>query len=256
MSMTLPEIERALKQLRLSGVRATLETRIVQAQSANQAFLETFSLILQDELDRRRSRLIDRRYQQSGLDEKLTLAEFDWGFNLKLPKQACFELHTLKFIAEADNAILIGPPGTGKSHASKAIAYNAILQGYRVVYVDTDEWLTELVLSATAVRKTRLRPLIDADLVVLDDLFLSKRLPEGGAERLQSLIHQRYKLRRSLIVTSNRVIADWGSYLGDNTTATTLLDRLMHRSHLLEFQGRSYRLKEAAEKLARKPKSR
>ena len=57
-------------------------------------------------------------------------------------------------------------------------------------------------------------------------------------------------------MTSNRVIADWGSYLGDNTTATTLLDRLMHRSHLLEFQGRSYRLKEAAEKLARKPKSR
>ena len=256
MSMTLPEIERALKQLRLSGVRATLETRIVQAQSANQAFLETFSLILQDELDRRRSRLIERRYQQSGLDEKLTLAEFDWGFNPKLPKQACFELHTLKFIAQADNAIIIGPPGTGKSHACKAIAYNAILQGYRVVYLDTDEWLTELVLSPAAARKTRLRPVIDADLVVLDDLFLSKRLPEGGAELLQSLIHQRYKLRRSLIVTSNRVIADWGTYLGDNTTATTLLDRLMHRSHLLEFQGKSYRLKEAAEKLARKPKSR
>ena len=110
MSMTMPEIERALKQLRLSGVRATLETRVLQAQSANQAFLETFSLILQDELDRRRSRLIERRYQQSGLDEKLTLAEFDWGFNPKLPRQACFELHTLKFIAQADNAIIIGPP--------------------------------------------------------------------------------------------------------------------------------------------------
>ena len=125
-----------------------------------------------------------------------------------------------------------------------------------MVYVDTDEWLAELMLSVTAARKTRLRAVIDADLVVLDDLFLSKRLPEGGAELLQSLIHQRYKLRRSLIVTSNRVIADWGTYLGDNTTATTLLDRLMHRSHLLEFQGKSYRLKEAAEKLARKPKSR
>jgi hypothetical protein len=75
--MTMPEIERVLKQLRLSGVRATLETRILQAQSANQGFLETFSLILQDELDQRRSRLIERRYQQSGLDEKLTLAEFD-----------------------------------------------------------------------------------------------------------------------------------------------------------------------------------
>jgi len=256
MTMTMPEIERVLKQLRLSGVRATLDTRILQAQSANQAFLETFSLILQDELDRRRSRLIERRYQQSGLDEKLTLAEFDWGFNLKLPKQACFELHTLKFIAQADNAILIGPPGTGKSHICKAIAYNAILQGYCVCYIDTDEFVTEHVLSAPAERKTRLRPLIDADLVVLDDLFLSNRIPEGAAELLQSIIHQRYKLRRSLVVTSNRVIGDWSTYLGDNITATTLLDRLMHRSHLLEFQGRSYRLKEAAEKLARKPKSR
>jgi hypothetical protein len=99
MTMTLPEIEHCLKQLRLSGVRATLETRILQAQSSNQSFLETFSMILQDELDRRRSRLIERRYQQSGLDEKLTLAEFDWGFNPKLPKRACFELHALKFIA-------------------------------------------------------------------------------------------------------------------------------------------------------------
>ncbi len=99
-----------------------------------EAFIETFSLILQDELDRRRSRLIERRYQQSGLDAKLTLAEFDWGFNPKLPKHACFELHTLKFIAGGENALLIGRPGTGKSHIAKAIAYHAILQGYRVQY--------------------------------------------------------------------------------------------------------------------------
>ncbi|MHC2699900.1 hypothetical protein ACVMHZ_003033 [Bradyrhizobium liaoningense] len=78
--MTMPEIERCLRQLRLSGVRDTLQTRVLQAQGANQPFLETFSLILQDELDRRQSRLIERRYQQSGLDEKLTLAEFDWSF--------------------------------------------------------------------------------------------------------------------------------------------------------------------------------
>jgi DNA replication protein DnaC len=254
MTMTLPEIEHCLKQLRLSGVRATLETRILQAQSSNQSFLETFSMILQDELDRRRSRLIERRYQQSGLDEKLTLAEFDWGFNPKLPKRACFELHALKFIAGGENALLIGRPGTGKSFIAKTVAYNASLQGYRVQYVETDAFFALYALSAPAQRKTQLRPVIDADLLVLDDLFLSKRIPEGAGELLQSIIHQRYKLRRSVVVTSNRVIQDWGNYLGDNTMASTILDRLMHRSHQLEFEGKSYRLKEAAERLARKPK--
>ncbi len=90
---------------------------------------------------------------------------------------------------------------------------------------------------------------------MLDDLFLSKSIPDGAGELLQSIIHQRYKLRRSVIVTSNRIVQDWGAYLGDSIMSTTILDRLMHRSHQLEFEGKSYRLKEAAEKLARKPKS-
>ena len=98
--MTIPEIERCLRQLRLSGVRDTLQTRVLQAQGANQPFLETFSLILQDELDRRQSRLIERRYQQSGLDEKLTLAEFDWSFNPKLPRQS-----TLRIFAAASVSV-------------------------------------------------------------------------------------------------------------------------------------------------------
>src|SRR5437867_7483157 len=111
MSMSMPEIDQALRRLRLSGIRATLETRIIEAQAANLAFLDTFSAILQDELDRRQSRLIERRFQQSGLDERASLAEFDWGFNPKIPKRTCFELNALKFIAEGENAILIGPPG-------------------------------------------------------------------------------------------------------------------------------------------------
>ena len=86
---------------------------------------------------------------------------------------------------------------------------------------------------------------------MLDDLFLSKRLAQDAADLLQSIVHKRYKLRRSLIMTSNRIIADWAPYLGDTTLATTLLDRLMHRSVLIEFKGRSYRLKEAAARLAK-----
>ena len=84
MTMSMMEIETTLKQLRLSGVRATLETRLLESQASNLSFMETFSAILQDELDRRQSRLLERRYQFSGLDERASLAEFDWGYNRTL----------------------------------------------------------------------------------------------------------------------------------------------------------------------------
>ena len=89
-----------------------------------------------------------------------------------------------------------------------------------------------------------------ADVLVLDDLFLARRISEHAAEVLQALVHQRYKLRRPIIITSNRAVQDWGRYLGDTTMATTILDRLMHRCTMLEFEGKSYRLKEAAARLA------
>lgn len=253
MSMNMIEIERALHALRLSGIQATLATRLMQAQANQEPFLDTFSMILQDELDRRRSRLMERRYHQSGLDERATLADFDWRFNPKLPRQACFDLHTLKFIAEGQNGLLIGKTGTGKSHIAKAVAYQATLQGHDVRYLEADSVFAHYALSNGADQKRKLRPLIEADLLVLDDLFLARRISESAGELLQAIVHQRYKLRRSIIVTSNRVVQDWGKYLGDNTMATTILDRLMHRSHLLEFEGKSYRLKEAAARLVQQP---
>ena len=253
MSMNMMEIEKALKQLRLSGMRATLETRVLEAQAANLPFLDTFSSILQDELDRRRSRQMERRYKLSGLDERASLGDFDWGYNPKIPKRTCFELNTLKFVAEGENAILIGPPGTGKSHVAKAIAYSAIRTGLRVIYAEADELLGSLMLASPDEKQRRLKPVIDADLLVLDDLFMARRIAPECADELQALVHKRYKLRRSLLITSNRIIADWDTYLGDTALTTTILDRLMHRSVLADFQGRSYRLKQAAGRLAKDP---
>ena len=148
--MNMVEIERALRQLRLSGIAETLSTRVMQAQVAQEPFLQTFAAMLQDELDRRRSRLTERRYKRSGLDEKVSLADFDWRFNPKLPRAACFELHTLKFIAEGSNALIVGKPGTGKSHIAKAIAYQATLGGHDVRYLEADaEFARYALASAT-----------------------------------------------------------------------------------------------------------
>jgi DNA replication protein DnaC len=94
-----------------------------------------------------------------------------------------------------------------------------------------------------------LREWVRPDLLIVDDLFLARRITAEAAEVLQAIVHQRYKLRRAMVVTNNRVVQDWGKYLGDVTMASTILDRLMHRCVMLEFESKSYRLKEAAARL-------
>ena len=127
----------------------------------------------------------------------------------------------------------------------------AVRSGLRVVYAEADELLGELVSAAALERRKLLKPIIEADLLVLDDLFMTRRIAQESTDQLQALVHQRYKLRRSNLITSNRIIADWEKYLGDSALASTILDRLMHRSVLVEFRGRSYRLKEAARRLVK-----
>ena len=106
-------------------------------------------------------------------------------------------------------------------------------------YLEADSALAAYALGSEDEQRQQLRALDDADLLVLDDLLLARRISDKAAELLQTLVHQRYKLKRSIVVTSNRVVQDWGKYLGDNLMATTILDRLMHRAHILEFEGKA-----------------
>ena len=180
------------------------------------------------------------------------MTDFDWGFNPKIPKKTCFELLTCKFIQSGEDAVLIGAPGTGKSHIAKTIAHAATVSGYRVLYREAHLLFPE-IFEATqlGMRQKKSKLFAEADLVVIDDLFLRKKLPEDAADDLQEIILNRYTGRKSTLITSNRIIEDWGKCLGDNAVASAILDRLLHHGNLLKFEGKSYRLKEASLRLAK-----
>lgn len=251
MSMSMTELERALRSLRLSGMIAPLEARALAVAHHEMDFLEAFSCLVQDELDRRRSRLLDRRFTLSGLTERKDLKDFDWSYNPRLPKRAVLELATLKFIEAHEDALLIGPPGLGKSHCAKAIAQLAVGRGYKVLYREAHELIEEIheARELGELRKHRAQ-MKAAELLVIDDLFLRK-LPASAGDELADVLMSRYE-KRSTIISSNRPVEDWAKLLGDVVVVTPLLDRLMHHAHLLKFEGKSWRLKEAAARVAKR----
>lgn len=249
MNMAVSEIEKHLKTLRLHGMSSTLQTRLVQANQGD-SFAEVFSCLVQDELDSRNSRLINTRFKASGLKERPTLTEFDWGFNPKLPKKDIYELVSGKFIRDGQDALLIGSPGTGKSHIAKTVAHGAIEAGYKVIYREAHTLFEDLFEASQLNRTKKVNKLFcEADLLAIDDLFLRKKMPEQAADDLLDIILTRYSSRKSTVITSNRPLEDWGKLLRDNAASSAILDRLLHRGHLLQFEGRSYRLKEASVRL-------
>lgn len=133
--MNIPELQHALRQLRLGGIAAVLETRLHQAQAEPMAPIDLVSCLISDELTRRGDRLLERRRKQAGFrDPHKTLDNFDFTFNPKMNRSLVFDLATCGFITQRDDALFLGPGGTGKSHLAQAIGQAAILQGFRVLY--------------------------------------------------------------------------------------------------------------------------
>ncbi len=240
--MSVGEIEKMLRALRLSGMRESLDARAIQAEQGKLPFLEAFALLLHDELDRRRTKLVERRVKASGLMDLKTMSDFDWTFNARLPKKTIFELLALKFVTRREDALFLGPPGTGKSHTAKAIGHAAAHAGYRVLYRPAHLLFEELNEAAALKNRRKLvKALSLTDLLIIDDLALRK-LPETAGDDTLEIIMNRYE-KFSTIITSNRPLEDWPKLFGDAATVSVLLDRVMHHGHLLHFEGRSYRLK-------------
>lgn len=241
--MNLIELDHALRQLRLGGMAAVLETRLHQAQVETMAPIDLISCLVSDELTRRRDRLLERRRKQAEFrDAQKTLDNFDFAFNPKINRSLIFDLATAAFISHHEDALFLGPPGTGKSHLAQAIGQAAIQQGYRVLYRETHHLLDELAeATMDDTRKQHMEFLSSVPLLIIDDLGMRK-LPPTTAEDLLEIVMRRYE-RASTLLTSNRPIDDWGKLLGDTAAITAMLDRLLHHGHVLKCGPRSWRTK-------------
>ena len=231
--MNIPELQRALRQLRLGGMAAVLETRLHQAQAEPMAPIDLISCLISDELTRRRIDCWNAGANRPAFaipTRRSTTSTFT--FNPKMNRSLVFDLATGGFIAKREDALFLGPGGTGKSHLAQAIGQAAILQGYGCSTVK--------LTAARGTRRGRLRRYAQAipgvaatvPLLIIDD-FGMRKLPLTAAEDLLEIIMRRYE-RASTLLTSNRPVEDWGKLLGDTAAVSSMLDRLLHHGHVLK----------------------
>jgi DNA replication protein DnaC len=203
--MNLIELDRALKQLRLGGMAAVLETRLRQAQAEPLAPIDLLSCLVSDELALRGQRLLERRTKQAQFrDSQKTLDNFDFAFNKKMNRSLVFDLSTGTFISRYEDALFLGPPGTGKSHLAQAIGQAAIQQGYRVLYRETHALLDDLAeATLDGTRKEHMEFLVTVPLLIVDDLGMRK-LPLTAAEELLEIIMRRYERASTMLTRTGR----------------------------------------------------
>lgn len=207
-----------------------------------------------EELERAR-RSLERRIASARIGRFKPIADFDWSWPKRLDRAAVDELFNLGFAREGTNVVLLGPNGVGKSMLAQNLAYQAVLDGHTVRFTTASEMLADLASQdgATALKR-RMNRYTQPRVLVVDELgYLS--YGNRHADLLFEVISRRYSADRSSVITTNKPFAAWNEVFPNAACVVTLVDRLVHRCDVVEFEGESYRLKEARERKARRKKT-
>jgi DNA replication protein DnaC len=203
----------------------------------------------------RGARSLERRLAAARLGRFKTLAEFDWHWPTQCDRQAIEALMGLEFIAEAANAILIGPNGVGKTTIARNIAYQGVLAGHTVLATTAAHMLGELAAQdGDNALKRRLNHYVRPALLLIDELgYLS--YSNRHADLLFEIVSRRYE-HKATLVTTNRPFSEWAEVFPNAPCVVSLIDRLVHHAEIITIDGASYRLKEARERAEHKARQR
>ncbi len=233
------QLEASLRALALSGMLDTLEARLAQAHAGELGHLEFLQALCADEIARREAAALDRRLRAARFDQTVTIEDFDFSYNPKIPAARIRDLATLRFVEARESVVLHGPVGVGKSHIAQALGHAACRRGHSVVFAKTSRLLADLAGGhADRSWESRLRRWARPALLICDD-FAMRAFSATQADDLYELITER--AGRSLVITANRAAGDWYSLFPNPVVAESILDRVVNGAHHVAMPGRSYR---------------